>query len=272
MNDVVIQLGERLEFHEAKYWRDFYSPSSSNSAVDNGLQSLQLNSAQLHIAAGVDILAFNRVIGLGLVQPATPDQIDRIIDRYRAAGARRFFIQLSPQAAPEHLPAWLVEKGFRHHNQWVKLVSRISPPPAVKSDLCTKRIGADQAALFADIIITCFEWTPKLKPMIAQAVGRSRWRHYLAYDGDQPAACGACFIDGDLGALTFAATLPEYRGRGAQSALIARRIYDCADAGCRWLTVDTAEDTPERPVASFRNLSRFGLEIAYRRPNFLYEF
>ena len=71
---------------------------------------------------------------------------------------------------------------------------------------------------------------------------------------------------------SFAATLPDYRGLGAQSALIARRFQDAAEAGCKWMVVETAEDKPERPVASYRNLKRLGFELAYLCPNYIYYF
>jgi predicted acetyltransferase len=35
-----------------------------------------------------------------------------------------------------------------------------------------------------------------------------------------------------IGTLAGAATLPEYRGRGAQGALMARRMRDAAELGC----------------------------------------
>ena len=78
------------------------------------------------------------------------------------------------------------------------------------------------------------------------------------------------FVSGDRAWLDFAATLPEYRGRGAQAALLARRIVDAAQLGCRWLVVETAEETPQRGAPSFRNMLRFGFRQAYVRPNFIY--
>ncbi|MCG8605814.1 hypothetical protein MJD09_12555, partial [bacterium] len=188
------------------------------------------------------------------------------------SNTRRFLVQLSPQTAPAHLPAWLEEKGFTHYNNWVKLVSRINPPSAVKTDLRIKRIGADQAEEFAEINVTCLDWPPKLKPRAAQTVGRPGWRHYLTYAGNQPRSMwrvlhrrrSRCSYG-----CSHLTRLPRPR-RAIGSHRPA--LHDCADAGCRWLTVDTAEPTPERPVAFFRNLSRFGFEIAYGRPNYLYQF
>jgi hypothetical protein len=60
--------------------------------------------------------------------------------------------------------------------------------------------------------------------------------------------------------LAAAATLPAFHGRGAQTALIHRRLADAAAAGCTLLAV---EATPGSQ--SERNLERIGLRLAYTR-------
>lgn len=69
--------------------------------------------------------------------------------------------------------------------------------------------------------------------------------------------------------LDFAATLPEYRGRGAQSALVVRRIRDASELGCRRLVVETAEEAPGKPANSLHNMLSFGFRTAYVRPNYV---
>ena len=76
--------------------------------------------------------------------------------------------------------------------------------------------------------------------------------------------------DGDWYYGTSIATRPSHRRRGAQGALLARRIRDAADLGCRWLVTETGEDLPERPNPSFRNMLRTGFELAYQRANYLF--
>ena len=100
-------------------------------------------------------------------------------------------------------------------------------------------------------------------------VGRSGWRHYMAFDGDTPVATGACFIYRETAWIGFAATRTEYRNRGAQSAILAQRINDARESGCALINVETAEQTPEKEAPSYRNMRRYGFEIAYIRPNYL---
>ena len=85
-------------------------------------------------------------------------------------------------------------------------------------------------------------------------------------------SAGAYYLSGDIAWLDFAATKPEYREKGAQSALLARRIDDAAAEGCRLFVVETAEQTPEKEAPSFRNMRRYGFEVAYTRPNYIMKF
>jgi len=100
-------------------------------------------------------------------------------------------------------------------------------------------------------------------------VGRPGWRHYMAWDGDTPAAVAALHVHGQVGWLGVAATLPAMRRRGAQGALMARRIRDGAALGCRWFVTETGQDRPDKPNPSFHNMMRTGFAVAYHRPNFM---
>ena len=63
-----------------------------------------------------------------------------------------------------------------------------------------------------------------------------------------PAGAGALYVHEGVGWLGFGATLPEFRGRGAQSAILAARIEDARRQGCREVTTETGELEDDRPV------------------------
>lgn len=259
-----------LETSEMAAWRDFFDAASPESASDCGLQATELDGAVATRAALADVLAFNRTIGIGLRGTATDEMVDQLIRFYSEAGVPRFFVQLSPAGHTTDLEHQLIERGFQHHNNWVKLYRDTSSPPSVATDLTVRRIDKTDALAFGTIAADCFGWPATTRRWIGDVVGRPGWRHYLAFDGDRPVATGALFASGDQAWVDFAATLPEYRGRGAQAALLSRRIIDAAELGCRQLVVETAEDTPARGAPSFRNMLRFGFREAYVRPNFIF--
>jgi hypothetical protein len=107
-------------------------------------------------------------------------------------------------------------------------------------------------------------------PLVSGLLGRPGWHHYAAFDGEQLVATGAVSIWNGIDMLGFGATLPSHRGRGAQGALMARRIRDGIALGCRWLTTETGEDTPGQSNPSYRNMLRTGFRLAYVRPNYIY--
>jgi GNAT superfamily N-acetyltransferase len=262
---------EILEGCELAAWGDFFRSASADTAAICGLQVAQHGGGLITSAARSDALALNRVGSLGVDRPADPADVEEIIQLFAAAQVSRFFVQLSPAARQPDLREQLEAKGLRHYNNWMKLFRDTSPPPTARTDLEIRPVGGEHARQFGELVIRNFNWPESFEEWVAGLVARDGWRLYLAFDGARAVASGALFADGSRAWLDFATTDPEYRGRGAQSALLARRINDAAELGCDLLVVETAEDRPEKPAPSFRNQLRFGFEVAYARPNYIYE-
>jgi len=91
----------------------------------------------------------------------------------------------------------------------------------------------------------------------------------MAFDRDKPIGTAGLYIEGEWASFGYAAVIPEARGRGVQAALIATRIRAAREAGCRWLSMETAEETLEKPSYSLRNARKMGFEVAYMRPNYI---
>jgi hypothetical protein len=180
-------------------------------------------------------------------------------------------VQISPQAQPSQLPAWLEKRGFKHGRNWAKVYRGNDPPINVPTQLRVEAIGIEHADVFADIALSAFEMPPELRPLVKGPMGKRGWHHYLAFDGDQPVSAGAMFISGEVAWLGFGSTLVTHRNRGGQGAVFARRIDDGLNLGCKWFVTETGEDTPESPNPSFHNMIRHGFKLAYLRPNYIYK-
>ncbi len=259
-----------LDVAEARAWADFHRAADDDLAASCGVGALEIGSAFLGSAAKIDVLTFNRAIGLGLDHPTSEQAIDLVIEHYAHAGVPRFLVHVHPLAAQAGLPALLESRGLTHYNNWVKLQRGVEALPDVATDLRVVEIEADRAESFATILVTSFDWPKPVTPWVARSVGRPSWRHYLALDGEAPVATGAFFAHGEDAWFDMASTLEGYRGRGAQKALIARRIDDARAMGCTRLVVETAEETSDRRAHAFRNVRRLGFEVAYVRPNYIY--
>lgn len=261
-----------LERVEIGAFSGFYG-SADDKAMDRcGISLPDIGPYAATIASKVDVLALNRVVGLGLEEPADERTIDRIVEEYRNAGAPRFFLQLHPSALPSSLTNLLEARGFYHYNNWIKLYREIESFPAAKTNLQIAQAGREQGDAFAEIVTSCFGWPEITRSWISDFTGHPDWRFYMAFDNDRPVATGAFYVNGEYAWIDFATTLPEYRGRGAQTAIAERRAKDAAALGCRWLVVETAEETSEHPAPSYRNMIRLGFQVAYIRPNYIYKF
>lgn len=100
-------------------------------------------------------------------------------------------------------------------------------------------------------------------------MGHPGWRHYFVLDGERPIAAAALYVEGDVAWAGLGGTLPADRLRGAQNALLARRVREACFAGARWITSWTTAEFSERPNQSLRNMKRLGFEVSYESENYV---
>jgi len=257
---------------EINAWQDMYNAAGWDLSDQFGIKVFSMGSACVSLARNIDILGFNRVIGLGLFQTASEQMVDDIISKYKTAGIKRFFIQIHPEAAPPKLKEWFESRKIHHYNNWVKLYRGVEDPPDTETELEIREVqDKDEVDRFGEIITLSFDWPAEMRQWFENLVGRKCWKTYLAFDGDKAVAAASMYVKDDCGWLSFASTLPDYRGKGAQTALIARRIRDAAELGCKVITVETAEDSEEKRSQSLQNIQKMGFEVAFVRPNFLWK-
>ncbi len=274
-----------LESIEMIQYEDFYEALPVEVEEHLGIELRREGSSLRLTAAGYDHPMFNRVMGVGLDPSAAPERPEQVLDyaaaHYEAAGVRRWMLQLLPHVEPEGFEEVAGRRGIVRLRGWAKHLGPTDQEITRRSELRIVRLGTGEAAgegsqarfvdLWAEILMRNFDFPPPFRGWLRSLHGRERWRLYLALDGDTPVATGALFLSesdaGPVGQLTFGSTLPDYRGRGAQSSLIDRRIEDARDAGARWVVSETDEELPERPNPSTRNLVRLGLPVAFVRTN-----
>ena len=263
-----------LEWCEIDAWRDLYAAAPRDVAAATGFRIEPVGPTVVLLAPALDVLALNRVVGLGVSEPASEALVDAALDVAVRAGVRRLFVQVVPTAAPPALGDWLTARGLRPYNAWVRLARAVSPDLAASvvapTALRVDEIGTAEAAAFGRIVAAAFGWPATLERWAAASVGRAGWRHYMAYDGREPVATAAFRLAGGEAWFGFAATGELHRGRGAQSALLARRLRDAAAMGATRASLETAQPTPQRVAPSFRNVQRAGFATAYLRQNWLY--
>ncbi len=118
-------------------------------------------------------------------------------------------------------------------------------------------VAADDS--FVDILLAGYESAGPVADFIAAEHRQPEVRRFVVLDGATPIAAAAMTVHDGIAVMGGASTLPDHRGRGAQSRLLAHRLWLAAEAGCT-LAVGTAR----ADSVSLANLRRAGFEIHRR--------
>jgi hypothetical protein len=251
------------EFGELAAFRDLYAAAPGDArTVDVG------GAVCLAVPALPSSAMFNRVLGLGVKRPATEGDLDEIAAFFDDAGVD-YGIALHPLARPRELRMWLNTRGFNTGYAWAKFERGLEPPAEADTDLRIEEVGPERAADFAEVFVRAYGTPELFRDWAAALPGRSGWHCFVAYEGETPAATGAVFTQDNVGWFGMAGTLPEFRRRGAQSAILASRVRAAAEAGAKVLVTETGERVEGKPSNSYRNIERAGFEFRYVRPNYL---
>lgn len=205
----------------------------------------------------------NHVHGLGIDGAAVTDAALDAIAAWYAERDGAHVVGIVPGADPGLEPA-LTSRGFVPTRAWSKFVHEEHlTEPAPPTDL---RIDDAAPAEFGAVVVGGFGFPDEMAPWIAALPGRPGWTCLVARDLDGTAlGAGALFIGDGAAWLGLGATLPAGRGRGAQRALLARRIACARDHGCDLVTTETGTAVPGSPQQSHRNIGRAGFRVAYER-------
>jgi len=120
------------------------------------------------------------------------------------------------------------------------------------------------------ILLGAFGGRPHSVPFASSLIGRPDWHHYVARDGHTVVASATMYVRDGFAWLGAMGTLASHRGRGAQGALIARRIDDARALGCHSFTTETRPDQPGKPNPSSHNMERAGFQVLYHRPSWVF--
>jgi hypothetical protein len=262
------EVAELVEFAEARAWSSFYRNAPTATADALGIRVVTYGSATALAMAGAPFPLVNRIIGLGVGAPAAEGVVDQLLDVYVGIGVKDFAVQIAEPARPSELTRWLDERNLVAAGAWAKTFRGNEPVSSLQSPARVERASELAVDTFGGVAARGFEMAEVFGPLFGGVVGKPDWHAYLAYDGPEAIATGAMYVMGDVAWLGMGSTLPAHRRRGAQGSLLARRLEDGIDLGCRWFVTETGAEDPERPNASLRNMLRAGFAVAYLRRNY----
>ena len=206
-----------------------------------------------------------RAHGLGFAGEVTLEQIQHVEDFYfrREADAQ---IDVCPYAHPS-LFETVNQRGFQVA-EFNQTLARWILPDEVFTPRCE---GVEFRALRGD---AAGEWSALLAKIFFEDQAPQFEMFFLPWAKEKNALCLGAFIDGKMvggaGGLIVpeykmagfwgAGTLPEFRGRGIQTALTQERLRIVQQAGC-----DLAVTLTMPGTTSQRNVERAGFRTAYTK-------
>jgi GNAT superfamily N-acetyltransferase len=185
------------------------------------------------------------------------DSVARLIELFAGEGVQRFFVWLSPGPDMDTMRRWL--EGSRlcriRRTGYPTLCRTTRAPVQFTTDLDIREVSVD------DVVAARDHLGETLWPEYARSAGKDGFFHYMAFDGNRPVAIAALCVFEDLGYLMAAATAESHRRRGAQQALIAKRVERAEQIGCSMMVSETLYMLEH----SYRNLQRAGFQEAFEK-------
>ena len=185
------------------------------------------------------------------------DSIARLIELFEARGVKRFFVWLSPGPDMDTMRRWLRGSGFSRIRRtgYPTLCREGRSPVQFSTDLEIREVSVEEVLANRDHL------GETLWPEFVRSAGKEGFFHYMAFEGDRPVAIAALCVFEDLGYLMAAATAESHRQRGAQQALIAKRVERAEQIGCSVMVSETLYMLEH----SYRNLQRAGFAEVYEK-------
>lgn len=250
----------------------------AEGAAAAALRRPETPAFSLSIAGGQAVWAgagspFNKIAGWGFAGLPDPAELEALELRYAALG-ETLRVELASLGDPA-LALQLSGRGYRlvgfENVLGLGLPAAPALPPPLGVEI--RPSTTEELAAWLDVVVSGFarpdtqgvpsdEEFPRevLEWAIGDLAATPGFHRYVALREGTLAAGASCRLADGIAQLCGAATLPEHRRRGIQSALLALRLADAAAAGC-----DLAVVTTQPGSKSQENVQRLGFSLLYTR-------
>ncbi len=206
-----------------------------------------------------------QTFGLGLFDAVSAADLARLEDFFSARGARTYH-EVSPVAGPP-LITLLTERGyepFEFTSVMYRPIGERNLDAAPNPSLRIRTVGDAEGELWAKTAAEGWSETAGAGDFmltIGRVFAATSGSHlYVAELDGRAIAAAAMHMHEGVALMAGASTVPSARGRGAQLALLERRLHDAFADGC-----DIAMMGALPGSISQRNAERHGFRIAYTR-------
>lgn len=261
---LTLELAREIEMAEAEAGVDCAERLRASSA--NG------SAAVTQVAGGYAVYAganspVTQAVALGLSGPVSKEEFDKLEEFYfcREEPVRVETCPLADATLIEHYR----ERGYHateFSNVMVRPVRR-DEKAEIPADLQIARAATSEIDLWvltvAQGFAEHFPVTQDLLDIMRLFASGENTECYLARIDGRVVGGGTLRVRGRIAGLFGASTLPDYRKRGVQTALLHTRMQRAAERGCQ-----LAMSLAQPGSASQRNITRQGFQTLYTRIKF----
>lgn len=256
------QLAERIQQSEIDFITSRIRSISERSGNPEGVEIKKFGSTTAFYIRTMPWGLFNSVKGFSQEDLG---KLEEIIHFYRERD-RAFQLDLNPGTASPMLCRHLAENGLFQESFHSVLYGRPTGdfpelPRNIKIRLIDNQADFD---IYAGIhcVGTGMDLAHK-HHFVNNNIGllnRPGWKLFLAYWNDVPTAVAVMHVSGGIASFTLAATIPECRRRGLQTALLNWRLHEAYKAGCELVVAQARFGS-----SSQNNMERIGMRMAWTR-------
>lgn len=260
---MTIDLAARVENSEIQAMDSRLSGILNREGNPMGIEICEMGGSSLFTARGIPGPSYNKVLGL------TDKDIlilDDIIEFYLEKEiACRF--EIIPGKVTQELFQALSKRGYYQcgfHTALYGSLLEMKPKMRMEYNIQVREIEQDEFMFFSQVYCKGFGMPDFLIGAVAEnnsvLFDNDKWKHYFAMVDGKLAAVAVLFISEKTANLAAAATLQEFRARGAQNILLRTRMFDAIKAECELIVGQATFGS-----TSMMNMQRQGMNIAYNK-------
>ncbi len=259
---------------QRKSWRMLSSVAPPSLCDALGIRAKVSGSTLYQGALKVPGAQFSKIFSFGLDGPTSSEAMESAEEWLREHCPKNSLMMVPPNEWNNELESMILNHGFQRYPLDITIFhmdADAAPESTRSSEIDVRPVSSEGAESFGRVLAEGLGCSVAELWLGAYAIGQPGLTAYLAYHGSTPVGAAALLVDGDWGWLFIAAVRPTFRNRGAQTALLARRIADGKKAGVRTFNIGALRPAPGHTdvFASYRNIERFGFKTAYHRKNYV---
>ncbi|CAH1190044.1 hypothetical protein PAECIP111893_00128 [Paenibacillus plantiphilus] len=255
-------LGKRIEQAEIDYFTSRISSIRERNGNPEGVEIHQFGRTTAYYIRTMPWGIFNSVKGFSI---ADIDKLEEITAFYRER-ERAFQLDINPVDCSPQLFQALAAHGLNQvsfHSVLYGLPRREAP--ACPAHITIREVDNEaDFDIYAGIHCLASGMSVEHKHHFVNnnigLLNRPGWKIYLALLHGMPAAVAVMHMSNNIASCTLAATVPECRRNGLQTALLQRRMYEAHAANCELVAAQASFGS-----TSQNNMERSGMQIAWTR-------